>query len=69
MGWGVTGGTERHYPPLAVLVHAYMNVLSLNVILVALFLEILCRLYMTQCQMMFTRLSTGVNKSISPNLL
>ena len=31
MGWGVTGGTERHYPPLAVLVHAYMNVLSLNV--------------------------------------
>ena len=30
MGWGVTGGTEHHYPPLAVLVHANMNVLSLR---------------------------------------
>ena len=31
MGWEVTGGTDRHYPPFAVLVHANINVLSLNV--------------------------------------
>ena len=31
MGGGVTGGTERHYLPLAVLVHANINILSLNI--------------------------------------